>query len=325
MKILVIGLGSMGKRRIGLIQKYDPKLEIVGVDSDAERCLQVKKQYNIETGCNLKKVLEHKFDCAFISASPLCHADLIHTCLQNNCHVFSELNLVSDGYTNNMELAQKLNKVLFLSSTFLYREEIEHIHKRVLSIGSRHLNYTYHVGQYLPDWHPWESYRDFFVGNKKTNGCREIFAIELPWLIQVFGKVSHFHVFKNKKSRLNIDYADNYLLLMEHESGANGMLEVDVLSRKAVRNLEVFGEDLFLTWDGTPYGLKEFNISNSVEEDVSLYEQVERLDGYSKQIIENAYFKEVQNFFGAIAGRELPKYSFEKDMEILDFIEKIEQ
>ena len=38
------------------------------------------------------------------------------------------------------------------------------------------------LGQYLPDWHPWESYKSFFVSNKKTNGCRELFAIELHGL-----------------------------------------------------------------------------------------------------------------------------------------------
>ena len=118
------------------------------------------------------------------------------------------------------------------------------------------LNYTYHIGQYLPDWHPWENYKDFFVVDKRTNGCREIFAIELPWLTEVFGNVKDIIVRKSKISSLNIDYDDNYMVILEHESGHKGMLAVDIVSRKAVRNLEVFGESLYLSWDGSAEGLK---------------------------------------------------------------------
>lgn len=53
------------------------------------------------------------------------------------------------------------------------------------------LTYIYHVGQYLPDWHPWESYKDFFIGKKETNGCREIYAIQLPWILDAFGLVKN--------------------------------------------------------------------------------------------------------------------------------------
>ncbi|MDE6927475.1 MAG: hypothetical protein K2P06_01985, partial [Muribaculaceae bacterium] len=66
--------------------------------------------------------------------------------------------------------------------------------------------YIYHVGQYLPEWHPWENYQDFFVGDKRTNGCREIMAIEFPWLIETFGEIREVSVLHDKMSHLNIDY-----------------------------------------------------------------------------------------------------------------------
>ena len=37
MKVLVVGLGSMGKRRIRLIRKYDPTITIIGVDTNATK------------------------------------------------------------------------------------------------------------------------------------------------------------------------------------------------------------------------------------------------------------------------------------------------
>ena len=56
----------------------------------------------------------------------------------------------------------------------------------ILQEFSRPVNYIYHIGQYLPDWHPWENYKNFFVGDKRTGGVREIFGIDLPWLCLLY-------------------------------------------------------------------------------------------------------------------------------------------
>lgn len=326
MKVLVIGLGSMGKRRIRLIQKYNAKIEIFGVDVNQERRETCTKEYNIKTYDNLNKVLdENEFDCAFICTSPLSHSEIITECLKHKIHVFTELNLVSDGYDRNINLAKENNLVLFLSSTFLYRDEIKKIRSLVQDTKCL-LNYSYHVGQYLPDWHPWENYNDFFVGNKRSNGCREIFAIELPWLIDVFGNIIKVNVVKDKMSSLNIDYNDNYLVICQHETGHKGIIALDVVSRKAVRNIEIFGENIYLYWDGSPWGLKVYDYNEKVDISINVYEEkkIDQLDNYSNVIIENAYLNEIIAFFEAIENKTAPVYSFEKDRKILEIIDEIE-
>ena len=324
MNIVVIGLGSMGRRRIRLIKQYNDSYRIIGVDINEDRRKISESELGIETTENLEELLKTQaFSCAFICTSPLSHNKLINICLKNDLHVFTELNLVADGYMENLELAEEKNKVLFLSSTFLYRSEIIKINQLVKSQKEK-LNYTYHIGQYLPDWHPWETYKDFFVGNRKTNGCREIFAIELPWLTEVFGNIKAFKVTKDKISSLDIDYNDNYMLILEHESGHKGMLAVDIVSRKAVRNLEIFGEKLYLSWDGSAEGLKMMDIERKKEENIQLYEQVEQLEGYSNFVVENAYYNEIESFFNTVFSGSKPLYSFEKDMEILELIDRIE-
>jgi predicted dehydrogenase len=241
----------------------------------------------------------------------------------NNIHVFTELNLVSDGYDENLALAKANKLVLFLSSTFMYRDEIKKI-KSLVNEANCQLNYSYHVGQYLPDWHPWENYKDFFVGDKRTNGCREIFAIELPWMIDVFGDILKVNVVKSKISGLNIDYNDNYLIIMQHTTGHKGVLAVDVVSRKAVRNLEVFGEELFLEWNGSPKGLKMYDYNEKEEKVIVLYDNVDQLKEYGEFIVENAYFNEIISFFDAINGKVTPVYDFEKDKATLKLIDEIE-
>lgn len=322
MKVVVIGLGSMGKRRIRLLKQYDGALEIVGIDQLTERRTQAEEMFGIKTLEGLSFVEEGDFDCAFIATSPLSHNVLIKECILKKIHVFTEMNLVADGYDENIQLARERGKALFISSTFLYREEIRYINRKVKE-SQGPVNYVYHVGQYLPDWHPWESYQDYFIGNKRTGGCREILAIELPWLLDTFGDVKGMSSLKGKNTSLAIDYADNYIVSLEHESGAKGALLVDVVSRKAVRNLEVFSEDLYLGWNGSPEGLYYYDFSQKKDVYVNLYEKVERREGYETFIVENGYLHEIEAFFRQVKEGVLPKYDFEKDKKVLEIIDRI--
>jgi len=324
MRVVVVGLGSMGKRRTRLIHKYDESIQIVGVDSNEERRISAQTEYSIVTFANISDAAAaFHIDCAYICTSPLSHSGIISDCLNIGWHVFAELNLVSDGYEANIILAKQKNLVLFMSSTFLYREEIKMIDHLTHQADCK-LNYTYHIGQYLPDWHPWENYLEFFVGNKRTNGCREIFAIELPWLSDVFGDIVNIDVLKSKNSKLNIDYDDNFLVLIQHASGHKGTLAVDVISRKAVRNLEVFGENLYLHWNGSPTGLFKYDFELKTDVNIELYNEIDQLENYSSFVVENAYSNEIESFMQAVLHGKKTKYSFEKDIEILKVIDQIE-
>ena len=322
MNILVIGLGSMGKRRIRLLKELYPECVIWGVDGREERCDEAKILFNIQCCRSIKDITDpFMIDFAFVCTSPLSHSTIITECLLNKWNVFTELNLVSDGYRENIELAKKNGCVLFLSSTFFYREEIKYIKEQV--IQNIKWNYIYHIGQYLPDWHPWEDYRDFFVGNKKTNGCREIMAIELPWITKVFGNVKAIHVLADKMTGLKIDYNDNYLIQIEHENGNKGTLIVDVVSPVAVRRLEVYTEKRYIRWSGTPESLYEYDQTDNQLKLVKLSEKEEHEEGYSAFVIENAYKNEIQEFVNVVTNGKEQIYGLEEDFIILKLIDQI--
>ena len=306
------------------MKQIEEKYIIAGVDSKQERRKSAEEELSINTYDDLSGALsDMNPDCVIVSTSPLSHAGIIETCLKHGCNVFTEINLVEDKYDSNVKLARDMEKVLFLSSTFLYRPEIHYIEKKVKDVKGK-INYIYHVGQFLPDWHPWESINDFFVGDKRTNGCREIFAIELPWIIKVFGEIESYEVISDKKSELPIQYKDNYLLLVKHTTGFNGVLCVDVISRKPVRNLEVFGESIHITWDGTPFGLKEYDCLQKVDNCINLYESVDKQDGYASFVVENAYRNELEDFIRLVNQKGEIEYSFEDDLKVLRLIDGIE-
>lgn len=325
MKILIIGLGSMGRRRIGLLKANYPHITLTGVDTRKERRSFCQKEYAMDTEEGLETaLLNNEFEAAFVCTSPLSHSKIITECLKHGISVFTELNLVPDGYERNMELAREKGVLLFLSSTALYRKEMNYVIHQVRQQKTAP-DYCYHIGQYLPDWHPWESYGDFFVGEKRTNGCREILAIELPWLQAAFGRVLHCKTMKRKSTGLHIPYEDSYKILFQHESGSQGCLSVDVVCREPVRKLEVYGEDFYLEWNGKPDTLFVKNLETGQMEPVVLYSKVEQKEGYSKTIIENQYLDEIKEFFQALEGKTAASYGFKEDMETLRLIDKIEE
>lgn len=319
MNVAVIGLGSMGKRRIRLMKELYPEFNIIGIDGREDRRQETSEQFSIYCSDQLAKV-EQNLDCVFVCTSPLSHSAIIRDALSRGLHVFTELNLVDDGYDENTKLAKDKNVTLFLSSTFFYREEIDYISSKVTGFD---WNYIYHIGQYLPDWHPWENYKDFFLGDKRTNGCREIMAIELPWLVRTFGEVEKINVMSDKMSDLNIDYNDNFMVQFKHLNGNKGTLVVDVVSPIAVRKLEVYKENEYLTWNGTPESLFEFNKEKKELEKVVLSEEPEHINGYSTFVIENAYKNEIREFFEVVHNRKTPLYGFEQDKNILRLIDSI--
>ena len=289
MKLLIVGLGSMGKRRARLTKGIDAAIQIVGVDTAESP------------------------DAALVCTAPLAHAAVIGELLDHDLPVFTELNLVSDGYRENMAKAAAKKLPLFLSSTMLYRRETQYIKQQVAEFG-KPVHYIYHIGQYLPDWHPWENYKNFFVGNARTGGVREIFGIDLPWLLDAFGDVESVTVQKDTISDLGLPYPDCVTLLLRHKGGVQGVLAADVVSRKAVRSFECFGDGIHL-----------YEFKDGDKRFVNTYASFEHDSRYSDNVVENAYVDELTNFFGVLKGDEQPKWSFEKDLkaiELMDFVEK---
>ena len=147
-----------------------------------------------------------------------------------------------------------------------------------------------------------------------------IFGIDLPWLLDAFGDVTHVTVQEDSISDLGLPYPDCVTLLLRHASGAQGVLAADVVSPKAVRNFECFGDGLHLFWEGNPKALYEFK--NGDKQFVDTYTSFEHDNRYSDNIVENAYVDELTNFFACLRGEETSRWSFEKDLAAIRIMDK---
>jgi len=324
MKVLICGLGSMGKRRLRLLKSYDSSLEIFGVDSNKDRANEVSKEFNILVYDSLEKAYtEQKPSCLFVCASPLAHYAIIKQGLTLGMHIFTEINVVSDGYEELINLAKEKNLKLFLSSTMNYQADVKYITNKIKNLNQK-VSYNYHVGQYLPDWHPWESFKNFFVNDKRTNGCREILAIQMPWIVKCFGDIEEVKSINGSITNLGLNYPDTLIILIKHKTGNIGTFFVDVVARNPVTNLTIEGNDLFLTWKGSNDSLFDLDLKSKNFKQVELYETTTHTNGYSKLIIEEPYLEEIKEFFNYINLNKKPIYTFEDDKFVLDWIDKME-
>ena len=117
MKILIVGLGSMGKRRARLTKGIDSSIRIAGVDTAESRRAEATDLGLIDAAYPsiAEAVAAEAPDAALVCTAPLTHAAIISELLDNSLPVFTELNLVADGYEENMAKAKEKGVNLVLA------------------------------------------------------------------------------------------------------------------------------------------------------------------------------------------------------------------
>ena len=324
MKALVIGYGSMGRRRIRLLKKIMSDVEIIAVDANPERFTQIRAD-NLIGYRSLDEAIAVRPDIAFVCTSPAAHAEIALTLVRAGINIFTELNLIDRNYDEIISTARQKNITAFMSGTMLYDKRIQTISDVIKTAAPPPLTYIFHVGQYLPDWHPWESYKNFFVSQKLTNALREIYAVQLPWLIETFGEITDVHAIGRKCTTLELDYPDVSISTFKHANGNIGVFTCDVASRKASTSLEIISEKIHLFWHGHNDDLFLYDIEGKQLKPLTAYDAVEHVDGYSDNIIEDRYADEIRDFLDAVGKKSTPRYSFEKDKRTLSIIDRIEE
>lgn len=324
LNFLVIGLGSMGKRRVrNLIALGIQPQNIFGFDTRADRMIEAAGKYKIKT---VEKIEEIDFDQikgAVISVPPDLHMEYALFLAEKKIPMFIEASVLDDKMQELIKLEEKYGIVVCPSYTMGLFPAPQKV-KEIVSGGKigAPLYFTYHSGQYLPDWHPWESIMDFYVSKRETGGCREIVPFEMTWLVDVFGRPSKITCMKNKLSNMKADIDDIYNLLIEFNTGIVGHLCVDVISKPAIRFMRVTGSEGTLEWDENGKKIKFFTAVTGKWEEIKLdHGTVEK--NYINP--EEPYINEMKLFIDSINGPRVFKNTLKSDYEILQFLYQAEK
>ena len=117
MKLLVIGLGSMGKRRVRLLKEYDASIEIIGLDKQEKRRKETEDLYSIKTYDNMDEVDFSEIDGTLLCSSPLTHAELILNLNSKGIYnIFTELNLNINLYNEIIKIEKEKKVCLEIGS-----------------------------------------------------------------------------------------------------------------------------------------------------------------------------------------------------------------
>ncbi|MCW7471410.1 Gfo/Idh/MocA family protein [Leptospira kanakyensis] len=309
LKFLVIGLGSMGKRRIRNLKALGFN-DIAGFDIRKDRRDEVVEKYSIPVFDSIGSATdEFKPQVFVISTSPKYHMEYAYLGLEKEIPCFIEASVVeADKIKKLYDISLDKNVIFAPSCTMRYfpgPKKVKELLKQNL-IG-KVLNINYHTGQYLPDWHPWESIKDFYVSDKETGGCREIVPFELTWLNDIFGDPRVIYCHRNKLTDMPIDIDDIYHFILEYPDNTIANITIDVVSRpKAVRELRILGSKGEMIFSADENCVKYSNIDNPNEWIQYKLDSGTLEKGYINP--EEPYISEMQDFVESVVSKDQNKF-----------------
>lgn len=300
MKFLVVGLGSMGKRRVRNLVALGFKDSTAGFDIREDRREETKK-YDIKLFDDFEDALNtYKPDAILISTPPTFHMHYAFIAAKNNISCFIEASVVdSDKILELNDFIKNKNIIMAPSCTMRFYPAPIKIKELINNnVIGKVLNYNYQTGQYLPDWHPWEKIENFYVSNPDTGGCREIVPFELTWLNDIFGDAKPLACVRRKLTDMNANIDDIYHCLFEYPNNVIGNLTVEVVSRpKATREIRILGSLGEIVYSSDNNSIKYIN-TEMEDWKIINFDEGTIENGYINP--EEPYINEVKSFVEAI-------------------------
>lgn len=320
MKILQIGLGSMGKRRIRNLQ-YLGIRDIIGYDVREDRLQEASSLYNIDVVDNIELVDFKNITHIIVSTPPDKHSEYIKLALDYEKHVFVEASVVDEQYDDLIEKSKTANSLIAPSCTMRF-DPLNQKVKEILDskILGKNIFLQHHFGLYLPYWHPYESIKDFYVSKRATGAAREIVPFDLVYISWFAGKPQgKISGLITKTGNLDIDIDDIYSLQYQTEDKCHVQFTIDVVSKKAYRTTRIVCENGSIELD-TVKG--ELYIYNAIENKWQIYTRAQLSTTKST---EEMYVLEMEKFIKSSLGKDTWQYSLEEDWEVLKWLYSAEK
>ena len=247
---LVVGLGSIGRRharnwaRLGLGEVWIARQhgaaqpEALGVEARLFDRLDV--------------ALRQGPDVVIVANPTSLHVETAQQALEAGAHVLAEkpLGHSLEGVARLLETASSHKRVLAVGYHLRFARGLARLRDIVRGGGvGRPVSARAEAGEYLPDWHPWEDYRQSYSGRRDLGGGAVLtFSHEIDALCWVLGAPRSVQASARRASGLEIDTEDVAELLLDFPS-AVGSIHVDYVRRPPRRWLEVVGEEGVVRWE----------------------------------------------------------------------------
>jgi predicted dehydrogenase len=313
MKILIVGLGSIGQRHarnlrtiLGdsvelLAWRVRALTRVITPAMQADSSRNVEAEYNIRAFDDLSQALAEKPDAAFICNPTSLHVSVAQSCAEQNCHLFIE-KPVSHTLTGLRELLTTVNArklVTLVGYQFRFHPCLKVVSGLLAAqaIG-RILTVRATVGEYLPGWHAYEDYRQTYAASAALGGGVILSQIhEFDYLYSLFGLPRSVYSLGGHWSSLDLlDVEDTASTLMDflvEDKSVAVHLQQDYVQRLPCRQCEIVGEQGKIVADFATLRV----IAPGVNLDFGDFSGFDR---------NQLYLNQTKHFLACLNGRELP-------------------
>ena len=266
-KILVVGVGSIGRRHIDNFKDYFNQIDIV--DTRQDRIEQSIKQFKINKSFSDYKIAikNESYDAVIITTPPHLHLEIAKKAVEFNNNIFIEkpLGVSAIGWE---EIAIECKKKQLINYVAYCHRHIPYTNKLIEFLDPEQIGRVVNViirwGSYLPNWHPWEDYRTFYMAKKEQGGgalLDESHGLDL--VRYLFGEIEEVFAIVDKISDLEITSDDSAFLTLRTKKNALIQISFDLNSRDTSVSMEIIGTLGNLIWDRDKHFVKFFDIKEN--------------------------------------------------------------
>lgn len=245
-KILLISLGSIGRRHLRNTRSLLPNAEIAVYRQHAKSDASVPEGAD-KMLSSLQEAKDFQPDVVLISSPASEHIKNATVFLEQGAHLFIEkpLSDKSNELSSFVKKCEETDAFVMVGYVLRFLPVLNSI-KEYLASDVLGKIYTAHVqvGQYLPDWRPDSDYREGVSAQQKLGGGALLeLSHEIDYVCWLFGIPNSLLCSAGHISDLEIDVEDSANIIFEYDEPARKvMIQLDFLQRVAKMRLQIVGE-----------------------------------------------------------------------------------
>ncbi len=317
-RFLIIGGGSMGKRRMRCLLAHGARTgQIRLIDPRADRRAECQARYNVESFEDFAAAWAWDPHVVIVSTPTKYHMRYCLEAASAGKDFFCEIALSDrlEGAEELLRLAAEYKLVAALGINNPCHAVLRQAKTWLLdeSFGAP-LTYQMAFGNYLPNWHPWEAYQDFYDETQIMG----VIAQELGTLYSLLGaRVCEIYAQSRHSGALDIEGPDNLQILARTAAGAAVTMQLDLLQDRQVYEYRIVSARGVIEVKLLPYPRARRYLNASGK-----YEEMLPPAGYS---FEQAYIDEFGIFLAALDSRREWYHPLRDGVQILHCLNAVKR
>ncbi len=254
MKFLIAGLGSIGRRHLNMLRKLGQ--DDIVLYRTHQSTLDDEELAGIPVETDLQTALDLKPDAVIVANPTSLHMDVAIPAAEAGCHILLE-KPISDDLERVDELrraAQKSGSRILVGFQFRYHPTLNKARDLIQEgVLGQILSFHSHWGEYLPNWHPWEDYRQSYAARADLGGgVIGTLTHPIDYVRYILGEIEEIKSFRGHISPLELSGVEDVgEISIKLKSGAIGGIHVNYFQRPPVHRLEIVGTKGTIRWDNS--------------------------------------------------------------------------